>query len=133
MVWNVDRHQGELPEIMKTAQRCRDRWNPAYIGMEYTAMSIHLYQLLTRNGLPMRAIRPKAMDKVARAINIANRMEMGKVWFPKDGHWLREFEDEIFTWIGSPQQTDDQVDVFAYAGMEMDQGAFRAMSVPIVV
>ena len=64
----------------------------------------------------MQAIHPHT-DKIVRSTDAQVRAEKGKIWLP--GHpgplWLKEYENELFTWSGHPYEVDDQVDVTSFA------------------
>ena len=115
------RFRAELPDIISAIKKSYLRWRPNFIGMEYSALSTHLYSLCENKGLPMRPIKHGSQDKLARAVDVANRMEQGRVWFPQNAPWLEDLESELFTWTGHPHEQDDQVDVLAYAGIELSR------------
>ena len=112
---DVRRFRDEIPEIYKAIKRNHKQWSPDFIGMEYTSQSIHLYQMLSNAGLPMKPVSPRSQDKLTRAVPATNRMEQGRIWFPETAPWLEDWEAEIFTWTAHPHEQDDQVDVLAYA------------------
>lgn len=130
LIYRVYRCRSESPEIYRALKEMAAEEQPAFIGMELTAISSHFYSYLKRTGLPMRAFKPKGRDKIARATDAMNRMEQGRIWLPypdpSNPHldWLEDFELEIFTWTGDPEETDDQVDTLAYAAMYVSQRAF---------
>ena len=86
-------------------------------------------------GLPMRGMKPRSLDKIARSVDAQNRMKNGKLWIPQMGsRWLVDYEDELFSWTGDPEQTDDQVDVTSYASLYVTENAVGLRSsMPIVV
>ena len=112
---DVRRFREEIPEIYKAIKRNHKQQAPDFIGLEYTSQSIHLYQMLSTAGLPMKPLSPRSQDKLTRAVPATNRMEQGRVWFPQTAPWLEDWEAEIFTWTAHPHEQDDQVDVLAYA------------------
>ena len=110
--------QQEMPEFMDTIKVWYCDFRPTFIGMEKTAMSTHVFQLLQRAGFSMRAFVPQGRDKVSRSADISQRMAGGQVWFPQeDAAWRTTLFNELFTWTGDPAEQDDQVDVISYAGI----------------
>jgi predicted phage terminase large subunit-like protein len=129
---DVRRFRDEIPEIYKAIKRNLKEWSPDFIGLEYTSQSIHLYQMLSNAGLPMKPFSPRSQDKLTRAVPATNRMEQGRIWFPQHAPWLEDWESEIFTWTAHPQEQDDQVDCLAYAAIyvtEFVAGAYGEDSV----
>lgn len=117
---NVRRFQLEMPEIIPQIQSemTYSESQVSVVCMEYTTQSIYLYQMCERSGLPMKPLTTGGRDKVARAFDATNRMEQGKMYLPQTGEkWLQQYEDEVFSWTGHPEQTDDQVDVTSYAAI----------------
>lgn len=99
----------DQPNIFKQAYL---RWKPAFQGVEARSMGLTLYQMLTREGLPIRELKADT-DKVTRALPAAARMEAGAIYFLKGAPWLGDYEDEL---IAFPKGAhDDQVDVTSYA------------------
>jgi len=122
---DVRKFRDESPELIKELREVAQRWHVAFVGLEYTTQSIHLYQILRNLGVPMRPFPPKSQDKIARSADAANRMYTGKIWFPADRPaWLDDWEDEIFTWTGDPGAVDDQVDCLSYAAIHASSQAF---------
>jgi predicted phage terminase large subunit-like protein len=117
LIMDVARFQREIPDIIAGVRSMKDKWRPQFVGMEFTSMSVHLFQLMQTAGYPMKAFRPMTQDKIARSADAATRMEEGKIFFPEHASWLQDWEDELFTWVGDRKQTDDQVDVLSYAAI----------------
>lgn len=142
LVLDAERHQKEAPDTREMIQRKGVQWDPLmFTGMELSSLSTHMYQMLQNSGFGMRAFSPHTGDKIARSVDIANRMYSGRVWFPEYGpRWLQDLEDELWTWTGHPAETDDWVDCMSYGGIYMTQeciGIQSAVSVltehPVVV
>lgn len=124
---HVRRFQKEMPEIIREIrEEVREGGNVRAVCMEFTTQSTHLYQACRRTGLPMKAMTTGGRDKVARATDATIRMEGGQILLPPLGpRWLTDFEDEVFTWTGAKHETDDQVDVVAYAAIHVTQSHSR--------
>lgn len=71
-----------------------------------------IYQLLVREGLPVRELKADS-DKVTRALPAAARMEAGTIFFRQGALWITDLEDELLSFPTSAH--DDQVDVLSYA------------------
>ena len=127
IVWDWLRFREEIDVILRSLKNTWKRHRPSFIGMEWSAMSIHLFQSCERIGLPMKKFKPKSQDKLSRATDFINRMERGRVWFP-DHHtrWLEDLESELYTWTAHPKEQDDQVDVMGYAGIYVSAHAAYA-------
>lgn len=133
IVRKIARHQQEVPETKHLiVSLLREFPQIRFVGMETSPVSMHLYQLLSAEGFNMKAFTTGGRDKIARSVEATNRMEKGQVWFPLvDSPWLRDFEEEVFTWTGDRNQTDDQVDVLCYAGLHISQNAAFG-SLPVI-
>jgi hypothetical protein len=46
-------------------------------------------------------------------------MKNGKIYFPINAPFIEEVEDEVFSWIGLPSETDDIVDNLSDAANEL--------------
>jgi predicted phage terminase large subunit-like protein len=98
-------------------------WNPSWVGIEKQNAMLSLFAEAQRRGVVVRWLHPDK-NKIARAETVAALMEAGRVWFPQNAPWLGEYEDEMLTFpVGAH---DDQVDVTAYAGIELAAGTLRA-------
>ncbi len=119
----VERHQGEVPETKHMIRRLITRYpQTQFVGMEFTSMSTHLYQVLAAEGFSMKAFTHGGSDKIARCVTATNEMESGRYWFPDNPSvWLQDYEDELFIWTGDPDEVDDQVDITSYAAMHKHQ------------
>jgi len=140
IIREVERHQKEAPDAVDAIRGMMRRYPQVqFVGMEYTTMSTHLFQLLQTAGLPMRGFSPNTGDKIQRSVDAQNRMKQGKIWFPSaPSRWSEDLDGEIFTWTGHPHQTDDQVDCLAYSAIYMTEessgiGEMSASSLPSVV
>lgn len=121
--WDLRRFRKEIPEIFLVLKSQYREHAPSFIGIEASGLGIGLYQLCSRAGLPVKPLRPNSQDKLVRATDACNRMERGMIWLPQTAPWLEDLEAELFTWTGHPHQQDDQIDVLAYAAMEVSREA----------
>jgi hypothetical protein len=58
--------------------------------------------------------------KLERAIasGLLNRLERGGLFVPQDATWLPDYERELTSWAGLPDEPADQIDATAYAAWE---------------
>jgi hypothetical protein len=144
--WDMLRFQEEIPDILPALQATYRRHSPEYFGVESNGLGIGVCQAASRAGLPIRYLKPRTMDKLARANDAIIRMERGQIYLPNETplphmvneqvpppglhkdmlpfwkpisslDWLEECEAELFTWFGHPKQQADQIDTLAYAAM----------------
>jgi predicted phage terminase large subunit-like protein len=117
-----ERMRLEGPDHLPMVRRLNDKWRPRYVGVERATYGISLIQSALREVITCLELRPDR-DKVARALQASTLCEQGRVFFPAQAAWLGEWESEL---LGFPTAThDDQVDVFAYAAIQLAQGALR--------
>ena len=102
----------EGPDQINLFKQQYSRWKPAYQGIEAVGVGKTLYQMLVREGLPIRELKAES-DKVTRALPAAARMESGSVYFMQDLPGLDEFEEELLSFPKGKH--DDQVDCLSYA------------------
>lgn len=128
VIWDVDRFREEAPETYQRIKRAYAKHKPMFLGMEFTTMSTHFYQMLQRAGFNMRAFSPQSQDKISRSVDAQNRMEQGRIWFPaEDLPWVDDLYSELFTWTGSPEETADQIDCLSYGAIYVsEQAAYSA-------
>jgi predicted phage terminase large subunit-like protein len=103
------------PDQVKLLQRVYEEWSPAYIGIEGGTAGLHTIQEL-QTDLPIKELRAEG-SKVARATTAATYLEAGRIWFPKDKPWRDEWDAELVTFPHAKH--DDQVDVLAYAALQI--------------
>ncbi len=106
----------EGPDHVPLLRTTYQRWKPGFIAIERTGFQLTLIQQATREGLPVRELVADT-DKISRALVAAARMEAGTVYFPADEPWVGEFEDELLAFPSG--RHDDQVDVLAYAAIQL--------------
>ena len=88
------------------------------VRVEDKTMGPDLANLL-QGRIPISVIGTGTLDKVARATSLLNMMEKGEVYLPQgENSWRPVLEDEWLGWQGLEEETNDQVDVSAYAAIE---------------
>lgn len=70
--------------------------------------------LLTDRGVPVEAVLAST-DKFSRAQWVAAAWNEGRILVPREAPWLRAFVDEIGSFTGVADKSDDQVDALASA------------------
>lgn len=88
----------------------------AFVGIEATQYQATVVKQLRRERVPAKPLYPDK-DKVTRAM-LAETLVVGHdLYLPADAPWLHEFEDELTLFPNG--RHDDQVDVLAYAALEL--------------
>lgn len=120
LVLDVNRARREGPDIVPAIRSAVDRWNLPVVWIEKVGFQLSLIQQASREGLPVRELRPDR-DKVSRAMPATAAMEQGKILLPHTASWLRDFVTEVLSF---PQGAhDDQVDCLSYAVEVLNTGA----------
>lgn len=102
----------EGPDQVNLFKQQYARWKPAFQAVESAGVGKTLYQMLVREGLPIKELKADT-DKLTRALPAAARMEAGTIYFIQGASWLHEFEEELLSFPNGAH--DDQVDVLSYA------------------
>jgi predicted phage terminase large subunit-like protein len=93
-------------------------------GMEQGQLSAMIEPILNKRMqekqkfISILPLKPGRQNKVARAMTIQARMEQGKVFLPDDAPWVQDFLAELLKFPNG--KNDDQVDVFAYIGLMLN-------------
>ncbi len=115
LLLDIIRDRLEGPDQPKLFRQAYDRWHPRFQAVESTGLGKTLFQMLVREGLPVKDLQSTGgdLDKLTRARPAAVRMESGSVYFLKNAQWLPDYEDELLVFDKGTH--DDQVDITAYA------------------
>lgn len=115
LVWMyMRRFRQEIPEVIDQLVDIYNVYKPEYVKMESNGIGLGAAQLAMRKGVPI-VKNPKAIDKIENAANAIYRMKNHRIWLPEQAPWLKEALDEVFTWTGHPNMTDDIVDTLSDA------------------
>jgi predicted phage terminase large subunit-like protein len=126
LLWlDMRRFRKEIPDIINELKAVYRRWRPVRMIIEINGLGRGAYQHAIRAGLPMKGIS-QHRDKVVRSTDAQVRMEAGKVWLPENAGWLNACEEELFTWTGHPDTTDDVVDTLSMAANDVSWEAAHA-------
>lgn len=102
----------EGPDQINLFKQAFTRWKPAFQGVEAVGVGKTMYQMLLREGLPIKELKAES-DKVTRALPAAARIEAGCVYFMRGIQGIDDFEEELLAFPKGVH--DDQVDTLAYA------------------
>lgn len=108
------------PEAYQHAQIVKERFQtfrPSIIGIESTGYQASLSQQLSRDGLPIIAMKPET-DKQSRVLPAIAAMEFGRMMFEKSVTFHDLFDECLYFPHG---KHDDQVDCIAYAHFIFDK------------
>lgn len=109
---DVLRTRLEGPDQVNLFKQQYARWKPAFQAVESAGVGKTLYQMLIREGLPIKELKADT-DKLTRALPAAARMEAGTVYFLQGASWLHEVEEELLSFPNGAH--DDICDVISYA------------------
>jgi predicted phage terminase large subunit-like protein len=119
LLWlDIDYFQEEAPVVVERMKRMYQKWRPVYFKMETNGPGKPIAQYASLAGIPI-TMNKKYRDKVSNSITAQVKMKAGKIWLPQTAPWLKDVEDEVFNWIGSPSQKDDIVDTLSDAANDV--------------
>ncbi|OAT81136.1 hypothetical protein A6M21_11830 [Desulfotomaculum copahuensis] len=119
LLLDIIRERLEGPDQPRLFREGYRRYSPSFQGVETKNMGLTLYQMLLREGLPIRELKADS-DKVTRALPAAARMEAGMIYFLEGAPWLDDYESELLAFPNG--EHDDQVDITAYAAQQVAAG-----------
>jgi predicted phage terminase large subunit-like protein len=96
-------------------------YRPSFVGVEATGFQVALTKEARRlEGMPaVREIKHEGKGKLVRATQALIRAEAGQIILPRQAAWVEPFLEELVQFTGQDDPHDDQVDVLAYAALEM--------------
>ncbi len=108
---DVFRKRMRFPELERTAIDLARTHRAATLLIEDAASGTQLLDTL-RGGAPAKVPSPIPRkpegDKISRALGVSSMVQSGRLFLPKQAHWLGEFTSEL---LGFPAtRHDDQVD-----------------------
>lgn len=110
----VSRIQDESPQVVKMLKGVAQRWKRTSFFMEENGVGKAVIPFLREQGVPVTPIWTTS-DKLTNSIGAQQLVSENRVVFPHRAAWLEDMLDEITSWIGHPDQTDDQVDTLSNA------------------
>lgn len=124
-ILDIKRGRWNAMDIVEYIIDSYEQWKPITVGIERTHMQMAIEPFLNKRirerkvyELSVYEMLPGRRDKELRARSIQGRMVQGKVYFPRLAPWLGVFETELLQFPAGAN--DDVVDVFAYAGLLLD-------------
>ncbi|MCM3294114.1 phage terminase large subunit [Paenibacillus sp. MER 180] len=113
LVDDVFRTHIEGPEQKKLLKQMEQRYRVKFQAIEDKTFGTNLIQECKRDGMTILPVKVDK-DKVTRALPMAARYEVGKVFHREGTLWLDEFEAELMSFPRGSH--DDQVDTLSMAG-----------------
>lgn len=117
---DVQRAQCEAPDIFILMKEIMKKWGVRNFVVEDNGMGRPVVQVGRQQGIPIKPVWT-TYDKIVNSYTAANMAKEGMIAFPDVSMkypWLDKWENEIFTWMGFPQETSDQVDTMSTAAKE---------------
>ncbi len=117
---HMERVRIEGAEHVQMVQNLWDTWRPAFIGIEEVMQGTMTIDYSRRAGIIVIGLKHRSKDKAFRAKDAQLLFENRRIYLPKKAPWLGEYEHELLLFPSGTH--DDQVDVTAYAAMEILKG-----------
>ena len=119
---HVERKRLGFVEMCDLIRQLKKDWGPTRTIVEDATMGPDLYSVLRRE-MSIELIGTGGKGKVERATKLLNMMSKGQVYLPDPApDWRHALEAEWFAWQGLGDETNDQVDMAAYAALECEGG-----------
>lgn len=125
LLWDLERVKFEGPDLLPWLRRIYFEQRPALIGIERLGYGLTVIQELLRDGLPIVRLEPDK-DKVSRALPACARYEEHRVFHPRGRSWVDDMESELLVFPNGAH--DDQVDVIAYAALQLPMAGMSVRS-----
>lgn len=124
---HVWRARVDYTDLIKGIVDTYGEWKPQRVIIENKHFGGAVHSQL-KNKMPITTVEPGQKDKVTRATDLLNMLERGDVYLPKyDAGWRPALEAEWLSWQGLDEDTNDQIDMAAYAAMDARKGAGRVI------
>jgi predicted phage terminase large subunit-like protein len=117
LILDSSRAKLEVPRQLPWLRQLRDKWRPAWQGVEDKGGGTAILQFAAREGYPLRPLKPGSADKRERAYDAIAMYENGRVYHLQSAPWLAVLEGELLMFDHGDE--DDQVDTVAYAARSM--------------
>jgi len=115
---NMVRFRDEVPQVVKAIKNIFLKYKPVYIKIEVNGIGLGPAQYARNMGIPVKPIK-QSKDKLENSVSAMLLMQAGKVFFPDNAEWIEDCEDEVFGWVGLPQETDDIIDTLSNAAADL--------------
>jgi predicted phage terminase large subunit-like protein len=123
LVLDMVRERLPLEQIVPRLRGLCEHYTPAFVSLESTGFQVALVKEARRwEGMPaIREVQPEGKGKLVRATPALIRAESGQVFLKEGAPWVGAFVEELVQFTGLDDPHDDQVDVLAYAVIEMER------------
>ena len=111
------------PDKIPAIKKMLAKYGAQYVAIEKTGFQLDFVKNARAAGLPCLELVAKG-DKVERAIESTIKWESGMIFIPQNASWTSAYEEELYTFNAG--RHDDQVDVTAYAAIEVGKRGFAS-------
>jgi len=116
---HIWRARVDYTDLLAGVLQTYNDWKPTQVIVENKHFGPALYSQL-KGKMSITTIEPGQKDKVTRAAPLLNMLERGEVYLPKyNTGWRQALEAEWLSWQGLDDETNDQVDMSAYAAIHV--------------
>jgi predicted phage terminase large subunit-like protein len=128
LVLDVVRERIPLEGIIPRLKRVCETYRPRFVIFEATGFQQALVgQAQRTEGMPaIKQVLPEGKGKLVRATPALIRAESGQLFLLHQAPWVKAFVEECVRFTGLDDPHDDQVDVLAYAALELQRGIYKA-------
>jgi phage terminase large subunit-like protein len=129
---HIWRARVEWPDLRSAVRATLADWQCRSVRIENAHVGQALHSELATGG-DVRLVGPVIPGmgergqgaKLERAVasGLLLRLQRGGLLIPQSAPWLSDYEAELTSWSGLPDETADQIDVSSYAAYECKQGA----------
>jgi predicted phage terminase large subunit-like protein len=123
LVLDMVRERMGLEAIVPRLKQLCDRYTPRYVVFEASGFQQALVAQARRlPGMPaVKEVLPQGKGKLPRATPALIRAESGQLFLLDKAPWVGPFLEEVVRFTGLNDPHDDQVDVLAYAALELQR------------
>jgi predicted phage terminase large subunit-like protein len=119
-VLNILRERIAIDQIPRRIKRFAQDHSLTWMGVEANGFQVTLVNEARRiKACPLRELSHKGRGKLVRATPSIIHASNGQVVLPQEAAWKRGFLDRLAQFTGLEGDEDDEVDVLAYAVLEM--------------
>ena len=120
---DLDRKRYPGPDKIPAIKAMLTQHGAQYVAVESQGFQLDFVKNARAAGLPCLELKAKG-DKVERAIESTVKWESGMIYIPANASWTSAYEEELYTFNAG--RHDDQVDVTAYAAIEVGRRGFAS-------
>ena len=137
---NVWRERVGFVDLLDGIRGVYGSYNPQRLLVENAHLGQAVHEIL-RTEMPIERINPMTATmrgqsgrpgKVERATPLLNKLGDGQVYLPlTNATWLSDLTSEWLSWTGHEDETNDQVDMAAYAVVHLDESSSRGGGIDV--